>query len=162
MRIRQQKAIKVLAWLSLLLAISIVASGFLVPIERTHQVHIPGLVDQVDKPQTNAPVVPSYDEFEQVTDRKMQRPLYDPPPPPPEPEPEIAIVPPPSVSLVMIITGDENRAMFRDARGSLMYKTKGETVSDERSTAEVVEINKDHVVLKHNEELIRVTLNSST
>jgi len=160
MRVRQQRLIMTLAALSFLVAVAIIVSSFLIPIESDKA----NLAVTVLPPKANTgraePTTPTIDEFAKVVDYKLQRPLFDPPPPPEEPEPVKEILPPPSVSLVMIITGDENRAMFRDSQGSLMYKTKGESVADERSTAEVVEINKDHVVLKHNEDLIRVTLKS--
>ena len=58
-----------------------------------------------------------------------------------------------------MIEAGGNQAMFLDPNGVTLMKGIGESVTDQRVSAEIVEILADHVVLRHDDRLFTLQLN---
>jgi len=96
---------------------------------------------------------PTREEFAQLCERPLRRPLYDPPPP----KPVVKQLPPLRVELLgTIIDGDNSMAIIRSEQGKVEYRRNGESVGPVDSPARLVEIQSDSVLLERADE--RVTL----
>ena len=144
------------------LAALLVATGFVVPLQSAQPIASPKPKKRREvkaQPKSDRPKIPT-DTLMSAAKRPLQRQLFDPPPKPVKPKPVVHI-PPPKVKLLMVLMGDPSRAMFRDSAGKCIYKKVGEDIKDRNSSAKLVEIHEDHVVLSHNEKLLTVSMNGS-
>ena len=99
---------------------------------------------------------PPLEAFQPLFDRKFRRPLFDPPPVKP-PEPVVKKKPPPPVKLMAtMIEATGNQAMFSATGGEILIRRVGELIAAGDSSAEVVEIDPNRVVLEYEGE--RITL----
>jgi hypothetical protein len=100
---------------------------------------------------------PIKEDFAQLCDRPLRRPLYDPPPP----KPEVRQLPPLQVELLgTILEGENSMAILRSEQGQVEYRRKGDSVGPADSPAKLVEIQGDAVLLDRAEERITLKVNS--
>ncbi|MCA9264568.1 MAG: hypothetical protein KDA60_11990 [Planctomycetales bacterium] len=107
-------------------------------------------------------IPPTLDDFGPALELKLQRPLYDPPPPEPPPPPPKRRIPPPRVTLLgtMLERGAE-QAILRMPDGSTSFKSIGDTIPGESNTSAVItEIKERHIMLRHEDELVTIPLES--
>lgn len=95
---------------------------------------------------------------------RLQRPLFDPPPAPEAPQEPPPQLPPPNLKLYSIAVADgaPYRATFTDPTGAYLNRRIGESISDQRTTSVVEEIAIDHVLLRHENRVIRLSFNGAT
>lgn len=97
----------------------------------------------------------SLSSFEDVMSRRLQAPLYDPPPKAAPPPKAVQRKPPPQVRLLAtMIEPGLRQAMFSDPRGNILIRKVGQQVSDQSTSAELVEISDNKVVLRHGDQLV--------
>lgn len=100
---------------------------------------------------------PSKEDFVQLCEIQLRRPLYDPPPP----APEVRQLPPLQVELLgTILEGENSMAILRSEPGKVEYRRQGDATGPVDSPATVVEIQGDAVVLNRGEERITLRVNN--
>jgi len=101
---------------------------------------------------------PTLSQFEGLWDKRLRRPLYDPPPPTPKVA-EVKKLPPLQIKLLgTIIEPGKSQAMLATPRGTVELKRVGDTIDSEQPPAELVTIERDRVVLKRQGDLITLEI----
>ena len=99
----------------------------------------------------------STQDFAQLWDRALRRPLYDQPPP----KPEVRQLPPLRVEVLGTVLEDANSMAFvRGEKGNMETKRIGDTVGPAESPGKLVQITADAVVVEREQERITLKINS--
>ena len=103
-------------------------------------------------------LTPSLQDLHRVARMPLRQTLFDPPPPTPVHIVE-KVVPPPRVKLIgTLINPRQPSALIADERGHVEIKKIGESVGPDNNPAILKGISKDHVMLEHRGNPIRLNL----
>ncbi len=101
---------------------------------------------------------PRLETFMPLFVRRFQSPLYDPPPPPTPPPPKKKVIPPPKVTLVATMPEpDGGGSVMLTIKSATVVRQLGDVISDGKTSAKIIEINSQDIVLEHEGKRVTVS-----